>query len=66
MVSELFAAEISLLKPVAVAPWVLELALIAVTSAAAVLFPEVKSEVNVAARAFCPLIFISLADKLLL
>ena len=41
-----------LLKPVAIAPWVFELAFMAVTSAAAVLFPDVKSEVRVAASAF--------------
>ena len=40
MLKELFAAEVSLLKPVAVAPCVFELALIAVTNAVAVLFPE--------------------------
>ena len=54
----------SLLKPVAAAPCELELALIAVTSAVAVLFPDVKSEVNVAASAFWLLILISLAAKL--
>ena len=66
MLRELFAADVSLLKPVAVAPWVLELALIAVTSAAAVLFPDDKLSVKFAAKAFCELILISLAARLLL
>ena len=50
--NKLTSADVSLLKPVAVAPWVLELALIAVTNADAVLFPVVRSEVRVAASAF--------------
>ena len=60
------AAEFNLLKPVAVAPCVFELAFIAVTRAVAVLFPELKFEVKVAARAFWLFILISLAPKLLL
>ena len=61
-----FAADVSLLNPVAVAPWVFEFALIAVTSAAAVLFPDDKLSVKFAAKAFCELILISLAARLLL
>ena len=65
-VKELFAADVSLLKPVAVAPWLFELALIAVTKAVAVLLPDDKLSVKFAAKAFCELIFISLAARLLL
>ena len=66
IVKEFFAAEVSLLKPVAVAPWLFELALIAVTKAVAVLFPDDKLSVKFAAKAFWELIFISLAPRLLL
>ena len=56
--------EVKLLNPVATAPWLDEFALIAVASAVAVLFPEVKLLVKVAARAFSPFIKISFAAKL--
>ena len=58
-----FAADVNLLNAVATDPCVFEFALIAVSKAAAVLFPEVRSEDKVAARAFCPLILISFAAK---
>ena len=57
------AAELTLLNAVASAPWLFEFALIAVAKAAAVLFPEVKFEDNVEAKAFSPFILILFAAR---
>ena len=64
IVRVLLAAEVNLLKPVALAPWEFAFALIAATKAVAVLFPDVKSVVKFAAKAFWLFILISLAAKL--
>ena len=55
--------EVKLLKPVATAPWFVVFAFIAVARAAAVLLPDLKSLVNVEARAFSPFINMSFAAK---
>ena len=63
IVNVLFAADVSLLKAVAVAPWEFEFALIFTAKALAVLFPEERLSDKVEAIAFWPLILISLAPR---
>ena len=60
---DVLAADVNVLNAEASAPWLLEFAFIAEANALAVLFPELRSEDKVEAKAFSPLIFISLTPR---